>query len=49
MSALPPKADIDQHCRHVRFVPKADMGQAPYLLILETLIPPPKHADHLLM
>jgi len=24
MSALPPKADIDQHGRDVRFVPKAD-------------------------
>ena len=26
MSALPPKADIDQSSRDVRFVPKADMG-----------------------
>jgi hypothetical protein len=25
MSALPPKADIDQHGRDVRFVPKADI------------------------
>ena len=25
MSALPPKADIDQHAGDVRFVPKADM------------------------
>src|SRR6516165_9467989 len=24
MSALPPKADIAECCRHVRFVPKAD-------------------------
>ena len=24
MSALPPKADITEHCGHVRFVPKAD-------------------------
>ena len=24
MSALPPKADMDQHRRDVRFVPKAD-------------------------
>jgi len=24
MSALPPKADKEQTCRHVRFVPKAD-------------------------
>jgi hypothetical protein len=26
MSALPPKADIDQHRRDVRFVPKADIN-----------------------
>jgi hypothetical protein len=26
MSALPPKADIVQHDRNVRFVPKADIG-----------------------
>jgi hypothetical protein len=25
MSALPPKADMDQHGRDVRFVPKADL------------------------
>jgi hypothetical protein len=25
MSALPPKADISRHDRHVRFVPKADI------------------------
>ena len=25
MSALPPKADMDQHRRDVRFVPKADI------------------------
>ena len=25
MSALPPKADIAEHRRHVRFVPKADI------------------------
>jgi hypothetical protein len=25
MSALPPKADIDEHDCHVRFVPKADI------------------------
>jgi len=25
MSALPPKADMDQHVRDVRFVPKADI------------------------
>jgi hypothetical protein len=27
MSALPPKADMDQHARDVRFVPKADIMQ----------------------
>jgi len=27
MSALPPKADIDQHGRDVRFVPKADIDR----------------------
>jgi hypothetical protein len=26
MSALPPKADMDQHGRDVRFVPKADIS-----------------------
>ena len=26
MSALPPKADMVQHDRNVRFVPKADIG-----------------------
>jgi hypothetical protein len=26
MSALPPKADIAERDRHVRFVPKADMA-----------------------
>jgi hypothetical protein len=26
MSALPPKADIRQRSRHVRFAPKGDMG-----------------------
>jgi hypothetical protein len=28
MSALPPKADIAERRRHVRFVPKADIGSA---------------------
>ena len=28
MSALPPKADIAEHYRHVRFVPKADSCNA---------------------
>ena len=27
MSALPPKADIAEHDRHVRFVPKADISK----------------------
>jgi hypothetical protein len=26
MSALPPKADIDERDQHVRFVPKADIA-----------------------
>src|SRR6516162_6466229 len=29
MSALPPKADMDQHGRDVCFVPKADIGTQP--------------------
>jgi len=29
MSALPPKADIAEGDRHVRFVPKADIGSVP--------------------
>jgi hypothetical protein len=33
MSALPPKADIDERDRHVRFVPKADIDPAIYSLI----------------
>jgi hypothetical protein len=32
MSALPPKADIVERNRHVRFVPKADIGVAEKLL-----------------
>jgi|SRR5262245_59535921 len=28
MSALPPKADMDQNGRDVRFVPKADIGSS---------------------
>jgi hypothetical protein len=28
MSALPPKADMDQHGRNVRFAPKADIQAA---------------------
>jgi hypothetical protein len=30
MSALPPKADIAQRERHVRFGPKADIGRSPH-------------------
>jgi hypothetical protein len=26
MSALPPKADVAEHDRHVRFVPKTDIA-----------------------
>src|SRR5262249_5112920 len=33
MSALPPKADKEQACRNVRFVPKADIRTAADLLI----------------
>ena len=32
MSALPPKADIERHEWHVRFVPKADLCTAKTLL-----------------
>jgi hypothetical protein len=32
MSALPPKADMVQHNRDVRFVPIADIGTAPNAL-----------------
>src|SRR5262249_905663 len=31
MSALPPKADVERHDCHVRFVPKADVGEQPGL------------------
>jgi len=31
VSALPPKADIAERDRHVRFVPKADMHRCPGL------------------
>ena len=37
MSALPPKADIVERDRHVRFVPKADIG--PKSLIDEDYVP----------
>jgi hypothetical protein len=33
MSALPPKADIVERDRHVRFVPRADIG--PFLCVVE--------------
>src|SRR5215469_18541557 len=38
MSALPPKADIDQHGRHVRFVPEADSCTAAILSLFEHLV-----------
>ena len=34
MSALPPKADMDEHGRDVRFVPKADIEERDYDLTL---------------
>ena len=37
MSALPLKADIHQHERHVRFVPKADITQR-YSILLSTVM-----------
>ena len=37
MSALPPKADIDRHGRHVRFVPKADSCNAAQISQLSTI------------
>jgi hypothetical protein len=33
MSALPPKADIAERGRHVRFVPKADIGRCGWVRI----------------
>jgi hypothetical protein len=39
MSALPLKADIVERDRHVRFVPKADIG--PKSLIDEDYVPAP--------
>jgi hypothetical protein len=36
MSAFPPKADIVERDRHVRFVPEADMGTA-YLITSSAL------------
>ena len=38
MFALPPKADIDQTCRHVRFVPKADIRSAAKSTLLDHLV-----------
>ena len=32
MSALPPKADIERHEQHVRFVPLADIAVRDYLV-----------------
>jgi len=34
MSALPPKADIDQHGRDVRFVPKADISRGRFFVVV---------------
>ena len=49
MSALPPKADMDQHGRDVRFVPKAvtGIGSNPNIVLgckLAVLVPRIQHA-----
>jgi len=38
MSALPPKADIVERDRHVRFVPKADSCSAAILSLFDHLV-----------
>jgi hypothetical protein len=38
MSALPPKADMVQRDRHVRFVPKADIGTSLVCQLLDHLV-----------
>jgi hypothetical protein len=38
MSALPPKADIAERDRHVRFVPKADSWSAAILSLFDHLV-----------
>ena len=38
MSALPPKADIPQRDRHVRFVPKADTCTATKSVLFDHLV-----------
>ena len=38
MSALPPKADIAECDRHVRFVPKADICSAAILPLFDHLV-----------
>jgi hypothetical protein len=42
MSALPPKADIAECDRHVRFVPKADISARPELFNLPYSAPDPR-------
>jgi hypothetical protein len=38
VSALPPKADIERHDRHVRFVPKADICSAANCTLFDHLV-----------
>jgi hypothetical protein len=45
MSALPPKADIDERDCHVRFVPKADSCIAAILLVIR----PPRRRERALI
>jgi len=45
MSALPPKADLDQHGRDVRFVPKADICGAAICSVFDQLALPTAHYD----
>jgi len=40
MSALPPKADMVQRGRDVRFVPKADIETNLIVMIFEQSVPP---------
>jgi hypothetical protein len=42
MSALPPKADIRQGNRDVRFVPIADIGTQPLNIRYRVAFPPPR-------
>jgi len=43
MSALPPKADIAERDRHVRFVPKADSCSAANLRLFDHLVGSGEH------